>query len=467
MATKPLELQSLKWPFIGLAILLALTSAWSVYDEVVARRPWKTYQREFFKLEEAHLRADRDRAQKRLEAPEVKKQLEELRAELKAATEAISGNPEQRKKYDEVVKAEEEARIKEAEAKLYLGFDKSKQDAVYYLLREARHENKAAEEQKHQKEFDDWQKKIDEKTRIYNQAIARHKKATDARLEFLKRRDAAQAKIDVTEKPIREIDKRLEAFSGLGKLPAMEQYWISKLRNSWGSETVDRCQNCHVGINKGGFSAPWEVVEAVKAKLPEAEMKAQFAVDPEVIAAYQQVREKICEEVPAEPAAVPIGGFAPPAEPAPADPAQATECRPRAAYEKWLEMGAAYCGPNARWLAKTKTVLKDASGAVLAEPKREWKGVASNPALLAEEEDKKREKPLEERVAQACTDKDTAAALDEAQKIDPFDVKPVFQTHPKRWDLLVRRARRPRAWSTRSSVTARTTTTGTTRSPRR
>src|SRR5713226_3456941 len=246
MATKPLELQSLKWPFVGLAVLLALTTAWAVYDEVVARRPWKVYQREFFKLEEAHLRADRERAQKRLEAPETKKQIEALRAELKAASDAISGNPEQRKEYDAAVKADDEARIKEAEGKLFLGFVKSKQDAVYYKLREARHENNEKEEREQQKRFDDFQKEIDEKTAIYNAAIEHHKQTTAARLAFVKRRDDAQAKLDAIDKPILEIDKRLAAYSGIGKLPAMEQYWITDLRNSWGSDTVDRCQNCHV-----------------------------------------------------------------------------------------------------------------------------------------------------------------------------------------------------------------------------
>src|SRR5207237_2458047 len=104
MATKPLELQSLKWPFVGLAVLLALSALWAVYDEVVPRRPWKDYQREFFKLEEAHLKADRERAQRRLDAPEMKKQRDALRAELDAAEKAISGNAEQRKEYDAAVK---------------------------------------------------------------------------------------------------------------------------------------------------------------------------------------------------------------------------------------------------------------------------------------------------------------------------------------------------------------------------
>src|SRR5689334_3301054 len=196
MATKPLELQSLKWPFVGLAILIALTTVWSVYDEVVPRRPWKNYQREFFKLEESHLRADRARAEARLNAPETKKQLEALNAEMKAATEAISGNQEQRREYDAAVKADDQARIKEAEAKLYLGFDKSEQDAIYYKLREARHEDKEKKEEELQKKFDFWQQSIDNKTKIYNDAIAHHKQTTEAKLAFVKRRDDAHAKID-------------------------------------------------------------------------------------------------------------------------------------------------------------------------------------------------------------------------------------------------------------------------------
>src|SRR5919202_6323304 len=156
MATKPLELQSLKWPFVGLSVLLALCTGWAVYDEVFPRRPWKGYQREFFALEKKHLEEDLARAQKRLDEAEAKGKREALRKELQEATAAISGNPEQRRAYDAAVKAEEEARVKEAEAKLYLGFDKSEQDAVYYKLREARHDEDAKAEQKPQKEYDDW-----------------------------------------------------------------------------------------------------------------------------------------------------------------------------------------------------------------------------------------------------------------------------------------------------------------------
>src|SRR5919205_1173784 len=196
MAKKPLELQSLKWPFVGLAVLLVLSTGWAVYDEVVPRRPWKNYQREFFKLQEAHYSADLDRAKKRLEEPEAKQKLAAAKAELDEATLAISGNPEQRRAYDAAVKADDDARIKEAEAKLYLGFEKSEQDAVYYKLREARHDEKAKDEAELQKKFDELQRRIDEKQRIYDAAIAHHQQTSKAREAFQARKDKAQAELD-------------------------------------------------------------------------------------------------------------------------------------------------------------------------------------------------------------------------------------------------------------------------------
>src|SRR2546423_15679887 len=138
MATKPLELQSLKWPFVGLAVLLALCTGWAVYDEVFPRRPWKGYQREFFQLEENHLKADLARAEKRLEVADAKAKREALRKDLQAATAAISGNPEQRRAYDAAVEGDDEARIQETEAEAYLGVDKSRPDKVQYQLRQER-----------------------------------------------------------------------------------------------------------------------------------------------------------------------------------------------------------------------------------------------------------------------------------------------------------------------------------------
>src|SRR5207302_6255458 len=261
---------------------------------------------------------------------------------------------------------------------------------------EARRDDDAKREAKLQKEYDAVQRRIEEKQRAYEAAIAHHQQTTKARLAFQARKDKAQAGLEAMEKPAEDLKKKIETVSG--KWPQMEQYWVQDLKNSWGGPTVDRCQNCHVAVNKGGFSAPWEVLEARKNKMPDADMKAQFALDSEVIDAYQTVHDKLCEDLPPVPPAIPPGGWQPPAPPQPMDPASATECRPRAAYQRWLERAEAYCGPHARWLAKTKTVLKDRKGGVLTAAAPEHKGISRNPAEDALREGEKERS--EERVAQ-------------------------------------------------------------------
>ncbi len=418
MAKKPLELQSLKWPFVGLSVLLALCAAWSVYDEVFARRPWKNFQRDFFALETKHLKEDQARYEKHLNDPAVKAEREKALAELKAANEAISGNAEQRRAYDEAVAAETKAKIAMDEAKLNRGFAASEADAVYYKLREARHEADKHDEESLQKEFDRWNATIKERDGVYQANIAKYEAAQKKRLAFQQRREAAQAKVDQFDKPVAEYKEKIEALAG--KWPQMEQYWITGLKNSWGSPTVDRCQNCHAGIDKGGFSAPWEVLEAKRNKMPKAEFEGQFAIDDEVVDAYQAAFDKICEKLPEEPLATPVGGYSPPKEPEPVT-ARLTAgevCKDHKSYDNWLELSAAFCGKKNRALAKSKVYFLDAAGKIVAREARDEHG---HPTW-----------------SWACTDKTTADALDGVAKNSPFDVKPEFRTHPYRFDLIVK-----------------------------
>jgi hypothetical protein len=370
VASKPVEQANLKWPFVVLSALLALSTVWAVYDEVVARRPWKGFQREFFALRLDHARADLKRAERRLEGAEEKSRLEAARSELLAAQQAMTGSPEQRKAYDAIVAAEEKARQVEAEAKLLLGFEKSESDAIYYLVREARREDQ--EGGALQARLEATNRKVDEKAKVLAEARQAHQKATEARLAYQKRLDDARASVDQIRKPVEEMKKKLAAYSSFtATIPDMEQYWIPGLPNSWGSDTVDRCHTCHAAIDRAGFSAPAEVLEAKKAGMAPSDLKIQFVVDDEVVEAYQVVHDRICEELALPSPAIPIGGNPPVAAPAPVDPAQATECRPAAAYRKWLAMSAAYCASGQRWLARTRFVLKDRKGAaIVRDPKR-------------------------------------------------------------------------------------------------
>jgi cytochrome c2 len=436
VATKPLEQTSLKRPFVVLSALLALATAWALYDEVVARRPWKEHQRAFFALRESHLRADLARAEKRLQAPEAKAALEAAEAELRAARQAMEGTPEQRKAYEAARAAEAKAKELEAEAKLYLGFEKSESDAIYYLLREARHEG-SREEARRQAELEAKNKDIARRAQVLAEARERLRQATGARLAFQKRADEAQAKVDRLRKPAEELRRKLaNATTFTARVPALEQYWIQGLKNSWGGDSVDRCQSCHAGIDVAGVSQPAEVLEARRAGVTPADLRVQFAIDEEVADAYQGVHDKICEEIPRPSPAVPIGGNPKVAPSEPVDPAAATTCRPVATYRRWLSTSSAYCAPDHRWLAHTRFVLKDAKGAtVSAERKRGPRAQdfeRAGGAHHAEPDDGLA------GVAQACAAPEVVAAFEEAEKADPYDVKPVHRTHPQRAELITK-----------------------------
>ena len=411
MARKPLELQSLKWPFVGLAVLLALSSLWAVYDEVFARRPWKRYQREFFALETAHLKADLERAEKRLKVPAVAGQREAAVRELDEATRAISGNAEQRRAFDAAAKADEQARIKKEEAKLYLGFDKSESDAAYYLVREARHHGDREHEARQQKKLDGWDARIKEKDKVFREAIAHHEEAGKARLAFQARKDKAKAALDKFDKPLAELREKIATASS--KWPAMEQFWIRKLENSWGGPTVDRCQNCHAGVDKAGFSAPWEVLQAKRNRMDPAQFNQQYSLDDEVVASYDAVHDKFCERMPEEPVAVPVGGFKMPPEPPPAELKNDSVCKDRKTHDRWMGLAEAYCGRTGRWLPKTKAVFIDQSRNVL-------RGEAAAGAPWV------------------CFDKDVVASFEDGEKKNLFDVRPAFRTHPHRSDLIIK-----------------------------
>jgi cytochrome c2 len=435
---KPLEQLSLKKPFVYLAAALALSTAWAVWDEVHSRRPWKDYQSEFFALSESHLRADLARAEKRLEAAETKKKLEAARADLEAAQDALTGSSEQRKAYEAALSAEAKAKQAESDAKLYLGFEKSEADAIYYLVREARHEGGKGEAEEKMR-LDAKNAEIARRAKVHAEAKAALAAASAARVAFEKRRDDAQAAVAAILKPAADLEKKLAAYTAFpGKTPVMEQYWLPALPNSWGSETVDRCNNCHAGVDKAGFSSPAEVLEAKKAGMAANDFRIQFGVDDEVADAYQVVHDKICEEIPLPGAAVPIGGNPRVQDPEPVDPKAATECRPVVTYRRWLEMSEAYCGKSQRWLAKTGFLLKDRKGRLLPPEKKRGPRVQDFDAHGGHAASHAQDDDGLAGVSEACAPKDLVAAFDEAQKADGYDVKPVFRTHPKRFELLVK-----------------------------
>ncbi len=395
MATKPLELQSLKWPFVTLAVLLSLSTAWAVYDEFFSRRPWKEYQRTFFKIEADRARTQLAAAKKKLETPEEKAHVEKLRADLKAAEAAISGNPTQRADYDKALAELDVSKIRTFDAKQALAFAKSDSDAEYSSFREARHNKDSKEYAEAEKHLTELDRLIVERKAAYEATLASEAAIQNRVDTFLTNKNKAQKELDDVTADVRELEKKIAEVED--QWPVLEQYWIPQLSNVEGGPTVDRCQNCHVASTMGGFSRPFEIILAKAGGSSDEDLKTKFDVSAAEEAEYEATAGVICQAVPAV-APPDVPGLAQKEEaPTPPDAATVTACVPKARLEGWRELAKNYCG------AEEKLALK----------------------YLVKGE-------------QICTDQATLDGWTKAeQSASTFKVPLVFQSHPWRDELIV------------------------------
>ena len=395
MPRKPLELQSLKWPFVLLAALLSLSTAWAVYDELFTRRPWQDYQREYYKLDVERIHQQIEVVNARLALPENKAKVDKLKAELQAAQDAVGGNAQQRADYDKALAAVETAKIRTFDAKQDLAFSKSLSDAEYYNFREARHEKESKEYEAAKAKLDALDRQIAERNVGFDKATADQKALQDRVQGFLARRDGFQKQLDAIDAELIQLQKK--ADKAADESPELTQYWIPDLKNPEGGPTVDRCQDCHAGVAKGGFSRPHEIILAKAEGVSDDDLSLRFDVKPEQEVKLEATAMAICQNVPAV-APPDVPGLATPEEtPTPPDAAAATACVPRARLDTWKELARDYCG------GADKLALK----------------------YLVKGE-------------QVCTDQGTLDAWTKLEKDpDTYRVPLVFQTHPWRNDLLV------------------------------
>ena len=71
--------------YLFLSFILTLTIAWAVWNEVVAKRPWKEYQSRFYELEKEKIVKDYGEAVSAFNQPEVQEKYKEVQKKLEAA----------------------------------------------------------------------------------------------------------------------------------------------------------------------------------------------------------------------------------------------------------------------------------------------------------------------------------------------------------------------------------------------
>lgn len=308
----PVEKQNHNLPFFVLATLILVCTAWSFYDEFVSRRPWQGYQRAFFELEAKKLERDLAYAGKVFGSKQVQDQLAALELDLHLAGDEAAGlthpehavNPEIRRAHQKKLDDRERLKIDVADDDMKTKFAKSEWDGRFYRYRHAIHEAKLAkdpaarraremERDAHLAELKRIEALVAERGRALTtseQALAEAEKAV---AEFVGRRDEIRRKIEALSLPVAEVENKIR--EARAKSPDYAQYWIPRLN------VVDRCQNCHAGIERCGFSTPNEPAEAIKREEPEDEVAGRYCLDPDTLKDYVAVYDALCEGADAVP----------------------------------------------------------------------------------------------------------------------------------------------------------------------
>ncbi len=321
---KPVERQNHSVSFFLLAMLIAVCTAWSFYEEFLGRRPWRGYESQIFGFEAQKLKQDVRYFERKLESGDLKvvldpKKPEETVTVAEAEKKLAELEQVMTAKRAEIEKVDKELvllKIDASDADLKVKYLRSDDDGLFYEFQHAEHEEtiertraktlaakgdkagaeaalKSAEHHDHERQA------------VIKRREAKHKEIADrekdllvqqARLEEgLKRKDALtgpyerlKMAIAAAKDPI--ITAKTSAEKAAKKSPELTQYWLTAYDGS-----VDRCQNCHAAVDKCGFSRPHEIVDALNAPNADAKQVADaFCVNPDMMDAYKRTADELC-----------------------------------------------------------------------------------------------------------------------------------------------------------------------------
>ncbi len=251
---QPDEERSLSRTFFVLSLLLVVAALYTVVDETFVRRPWKQYQTTFYELEYDTLRAELQAKEEALLPTRG-----DLEAKVQQVQAALEGNAQYRKAREEL----ERMRNRLADVSQEQQFAKSRLDAEYYQYKKAEHEGDLSEAGRYKARVD-----------LLEQQVANLEGPI---AELRARVNALQAEISAAEAPLNELDEerrirlsdyqrvqeRMDAVMRpvlpgirVAKPPEVQQVVINGLNTTNFNEPlmrVDRCQTCHMGIDRAGF----------------------------------------------------------------------------------------------------------------------------------------------------------------------------------------------------------------------
>lgn len=260
--------------FFVVSQMLMLLALYSLYDEAVVRRPWKQFIAEFDRLEMQVAQKEYDALYDKFVSGGAKANLDKLKLELEQAVTAKESD-----EYLELQKKFKALKIANDDMVMGVKFDKSVLDALYYQWKHAFQTGHHFEEL--EKEY----KALEASIAKQNEQI----KQSDQDLADLQGKMAVfDDKITSLEEKILEINKPLaDAQAKINNIAYRPSDIKQVVVNNLGVQgniywnKVDRCETCHVGVNKSGLE---DVTKAFGLKVVKDNkaLQEEMAKDPKL-----------------------------------------------------------------------------------------------------------------------------------------------------------------------------------------
>jgi mono/diheme cytochrome c family protein/predicted nucleic acid-binding Zn-ribbon protein len=262
MADRPVDEESRSYSalfLIAVALLLA-GSIWSIYDDNIARRPWKKYQATFFDMERKQVEEAIAREERRLaEDPKF----QETRAKLEAVRESLRSG-ETSRRLAALERELSRAQVAESDWDLKLRIVKSEIEEAKYQWEHAKEVGRSGEAE--WAALEEKEKEKAEIERSYRQAQARRGELESEIRSLRHEVEALEAELRTLAAERDRWVNRLDGLTinfdlgfavlRLPKIPKIEQVVLPEYdRNAYDQPVarVDRCTSCHAGISKEGF----------------------------------------------------------------------------------------------------------------------------------------------------------------------------------------------------------------------
>jgi mono/diheme cytochrome c family protein len=243
--------------FLLATALLVLVTLWSFWDDNFTRRPWKSFQASFYRLDYQKSKAAYDEENKKLQADA---NYQELTKKLAAVEQSLKNGDLAKKKAgleSELKKAE----VRYGEVDQQSKFIKSELEEAWY-----EHDH-AVQQGRNTKPYDDHIRELDARKAKVDPQVDAWKQRRDQLKDEIKKIDSSTKDLETQlAKVTADRDKWLTPIQNatllqvgpvpIYKIPNIKQVALNEFdRNNFDQPVAraDRCQTCHMAINRAGF----------------------------------------------------------------------------------------------------------------------------------------------------------------------------------------------------------------------